>query len=118
MPTQPIALPEDGRQSETAREVVRGTRRLLRARNIATVTELVLADGRRPLDTRPRTDGLALPLPCSEAVLPPTTLTMPGGLPAPRPPDTPLTVIASGGASPSRAPDAGGGGQGRRVARG
>ncbi len=48
MLTQPIALPEDGRQSETAREVVRGTRRLLRARNIATVTELVLADGRRP----------------------------------------------------------------------
>ena len=45
---QPIVLPEDGRQSETAREVVRGTRRLLRARNIATVTELVLADGRRP----------------------------------------------------------------------
>ena len=48
MLTQPIVLPEDGRQSETAREVVRGTRRLLRARNIATVTELVLADGRRP----------------------------------------------------------------------
>ena len=43
----PRALPDDGRQSETAREVVRGTRRLLRARNIATVTELVLADGRR-----------------------------------------------------------------------
>ena len=43
-----IALPDDGRQSETAREVVRGTRRLLRARNIATVTELVLSDGRRP----------------------------------------------------------------------
>lgn len=48
MLTRPIVLPDDGRQSETAREVVRGTRRLLRARNIATVTELVLADGRRP----------------------------------------------------------------------
>ena len=47
MPAIALALPEDGRQSETAREVVRGTRRLLRARNIATVTELVLADGRR-----------------------------------------------------------------------
>ena len=45
---QPLVLPDDGRQSETAREVVRGTRRLLRARNVATVTELVLADGRRP----------------------------------------------------------------------
>ena len=47
MPAIALALPEDGRQSEMAREVVRGTRRLLRARNIATVTELVLADGRR-----------------------------------------------------------------------
>lgn len=47
MPAIALAPPEDGRQSETAREVVRGTRRLLRARNIATVTELVLADGRR-----------------------------------------------------------------------
>lgn len=44
---QTIVLPDDGRQSDIAREVVRGTRRLLRARNIATVTELVLADGRR-----------------------------------------------------------------------
>ena len=48
MLTRPNVLPDDGRQSETARDVVRGTRRLLRARNIATVTELVLADGRRP----------------------------------------------------------------------
>ena len=47
MPAIALAPPEDGRQSETAREVVRGTRRLLRARNIATVTELVLLDGRR-----------------------------------------------------------------------
>ena len=47
MPAIAFVPPEDGRQSDTAREVVRGTRRLLRARNIATVTELVLADGRR-----------------------------------------------------------------------
>ena len=44
---QPTALPDDGRQSETARAVARGTRRLLRARGLSTVTELVLADGRR-----------------------------------------------------------------------
>ena len=44
---QPLVLPEDGRQSETARAVARGTRRLLRARGLSTVTELVLADGRR-----------------------------------------------------------------------
>ncbi len=42
-----LQLPEDGRQSETAREVARGTRRLLRAQGIATVTELGLRDGRR-----------------------------------------------------------------------
>ena len=47
MPAIAFVPPEDGRQYDTAREVVRGTRRLLRARNIATVTELVLADGRR-----------------------------------------------------------------------
>ena len=47
MPAIAFAPPEDRRHSETAREVVRGTRRLLRARSIATVTELVLADGRR-----------------------------------------------------------------------
>lgn len=40
-------FPEDGRQSETARAVSRGTRRLLRAHGCATVTELPLADGRR-----------------------------------------------------------------------
>ena len=44
---QPLVLPDDGRQSEVAREVARGTRRLLRARGVSTVTELVLADGRR-----------------------------------------------------------------------
>lgn len=38
---------EDGRQSDTARTVARGVRRLLRARNLVSVTELVLADGRR-----------------------------------------------------------------------
>ncbi len=48
MQTQSLVLPDDGRQSETARAVARGTRRLLRATAIATVTELVLADGRRP----------------------------------------------------------------------
>ena len=42
-----LQLPEDGRQSETAREVARGTRRLLRAQGISTVTELPLGDGRR-----------------------------------------------------------------------
>ncbi len=40
-------FPEDGRQSEMARTVARGTRRLLRAHGFATVTELPLADGRR-----------------------------------------------------------------------
>ena len=44
---QNLVLPDDGRQSETARLVARGTRRLLRARGFSTVTELVLADGRR-----------------------------------------------------------------------
>ncbi len=42
-----LQLPDDGRQSQTAREVARGTRRLLRAHGIATVTELGLSDGRR-----------------------------------------------------------------------
>lgn len=42
-----LQFPDDGRQSETAREVARGTRRLLRTRGIATVTELSLSDGRR-----------------------------------------------------------------------
>lgn len=40
-------FPDDGRQSETARAVARGTRRLLRAHGYATVTELPLSDGRR-----------------------------------------------------------------------
>lgn len=42
-----LQFPEDGRQSETARQVARGTRRLLRAHGYSTVTELGLADGRR-----------------------------------------------------------------------
>lgn len=37
----------DGRQSETARLVARGVRRMLRDRNCASVTEVVLSDGRR-----------------------------------------------------------------------
>lgn len=43
---QPIA-PQDGRQSETALFVARGTRRLLRRLNFSTVTELPLLSGRR-----------------------------------------------------------------------
>jgi hypothetical protein len=48
MPVQsePI-LPRDGRQSETALLIARGTRRLLRARKFATLTEMPLASGRR-----------------------------------------------------------------------
>lgn len=42
-----LVLPEDGRQSDTARAVCKGVRRMLRARNLASVTELVLSDGRR-----------------------------------------------------------------------
>lgn len=43
---QPI-VPQDGRQSETALFVARGTRRLLRRLNFSTVTELPLLSGRR-----------------------------------------------------------------------
>jgi hypothetical protein len=42
----PFAVP-DGRQSETALFVARGTRRLLRRLNFATLTELPLLSGRR-----------------------------------------------------------------------
>jgi hypothetical protein len=42
-----VLVPKDGRQSETALLVARGTRRLLRARKFATLTELPLASGRR-----------------------------------------------------------------------
>ena len=40
-------LPVDGRQSEMALRIARGTRRLWRAIGCSTVTELVLLDGRR-----------------------------------------------------------------------
>ena len=40
-------VPIDGRQSETAFEIARGTRRLLRAGGWASVTELTLPSGRR-----------------------------------------------------------------------
>jgi hypothetical protein len=40
-------LPVDGRQSETALLVARGTRRLLRALGYATIAELALPSGRR-----------------------------------------------------------------------
>ena len=43
---QPIP-PQDGRQSETALFVARGTRRLLRRLNFSTLTELPLLSGRR-----------------------------------------------------------------------
>jgi hypothetical protein len=42
-----VEVPEDGRQSETARLVAQGVRRMLRTMNLASVTELNLADGRR-----------------------------------------------------------------------
>lgn len=42
----PLAL-VDGRQSEAATAIARGARRMLRALGYATVTELVLRDGRR-----------------------------------------------------------------------
>jgi len=40
-------LPRDGRQSDAALAIARGTRRLLRARRFSTVTELPLASGHR-----------------------------------------------------------------------
>ena len=40
-------LPQDGRQSETASLIARGTRRYLRARGFAAVTEMALRSGRR-----------------------------------------------------------------------
>ena len=40
-------LPPDGRQSETALLIARGTRRYFRARGFATVTEMALQSGRR-----------------------------------------------------------------------
>lgn len=43
---EPVA-PLDGRQSETALFVARGTRRLLRAKGFSTLTEMTLHSGRR-----------------------------------------------------------------------
>jgi hypothetical protein len=40
-------LPQDGRQSDTALSICRGTRRLLRNLRFSTLTELPLASGRR-----------------------------------------------------------------------
>ncbi len=42
-----FVLPPDGRQSETALLVARGTRRYLRALGYATITEMALRSGRR-----------------------------------------------------------------------
>ena len=47
MADDPLALPPDGRQSETALMIARGVRRLLRARGFSSLTELPLVDGRR-----------------------------------------------------------------------
>jgi hypothetical protein len=44
---EPPFAAQDGRQSETALFVARGTRRLLRRLNLATLTELPLLSGRR-----------------------------------------------------------------------
>src|ERR1700730_5781351 len=47
MPSLISLAPQDGRQSDTALFVARGTRRLLRRLNFSTVTELPLLSGRR-----------------------------------------------------------------------
>lgn len=47
MPLLKSLAPQDGRQSDTALLVARGTRRLLRRLNFSTVTELPLLTGRR-----------------------------------------------------------------------
>jgi hypothetical protein len=44
---QPSAVLQDGRQSQAASEVCRGTARLLSTHGMATVTEVSLANGRR-----------------------------------------------------------------------
>ncbi|MFZ0844362.1 MAG: MmcB family DNA repair protein [Pseudolabrys sp.] len=44
---QPLELPADGRQSETALRVARGTARLLHAHGFSVVSELSLPSGRR-----------------------------------------------------------------------
>jgi len=44
---KPLELPVDGRQSETALAIARGTARLLHAHDFTVVSELVLPSGRR-----------------------------------------------------------------------
>ena len=44
---KPLVLPVDGRQSETALAVARGTARLLHAHGFCEVSELPLPSGRR-----------------------------------------------------------------------
>src|SRR6202162_1524946 len=44
---KPLELPTDGRQSETALVIARGTARLLHAHGFSVVSELALASGRR-----------------------------------------------------------------------
>ena len=44
---QPLEIPVDGRQSETALRVARGTARLLHAHGFSVVSELALPSGRR-----------------------------------------------------------------------
>jgi len=44
---QPLEIPVDGRQSETALAIARGTARLLHAHGFCVVSELPLASGRR-----------------------------------------------------------------------
>ena len=45
--TQPLEVPTDGRQSETALAIARGTARLLHAHGFCVVSELPLPSGRR-----------------------------------------------------------------------
>jgi len=47
MPAQPLQLPPDGRQSENALKIARGTARLLHAHGFSVVSELPLPSGRR-----------------------------------------------------------------------
>ncbi len=47
MTDSPLILPPDGRQSETALMIQRGTRRLLRGLGFSSVSELTLASNRR-----------------------------------------------------------------------
>ncbi len=46
-PVEILSVPEDGRQSPQAAAIARGVRRLMWSMGFATVTELVLASGRR-----------------------------------------------------------------------